>query len=310
MPTSQLTDRTQKILLVDDEPVNVRILQNLLKGMCKIFFALNGKTALEIATRELPDLILLDIMMPEMDGHEVLRRLKRDEQTKDIPIIFVTAMKEMEDERLGLELGAVDYITKPFNPAVIAIRVKNHLKFKQQHDLLRGAAIKDDLTGSYNRRFFDEVLVREWRRAIRSEDFLSVILMDIDQFRAFNDNYGHNAGDDCLRLIAHALEEVAKRAADLVARYGGEEFGCILPGTNRAGVLRVAERFRKSVEELAIPHAYSCVADHVTISLGAACVIPSPDAAPKILLEGAEMNLSLAKKAGCNQLAMAPAEGE
>jgi PleD family two-component response regulator len=216
--------KKQSVLIVDDMVSNIEILSGVLGSEYDVLFATSGKDALDIAHDQTPDLILLDVVMPDMDGYEVCAKLKADEKTRDIPVIFVTAMDQEEDESKGLNAGVIDYITKPVRSSIVKARVRNHLELKRYRDLLKELSTVDGLTGIPNRRRFDEVLESEWRRARRNQTPLSLLLMDIDFFKAYNDHYGHVAGDDCLRQLAKGLAEIVRRPADLVARYGGEEF--------------------------------------------------------------------------------------
>ncbi len=294
--------RADKILIVDDVETNVDILLGLLNDSYEITVALDGKTALESVQEEPPDLILLDIMMPDMDGWEVCQRLKADPLTKDILIIFLTAKGHVEDEVRGFRMGAVDYITKPFEPIVVQSRLATHLELKRKRDLLANLSALDGLTGIPNRRSFDNAFHREWSRAVRNGHPLSLILMDIDFFKTFNDNYGHAAGDECLKTVGRSLVGIVHRAPDLLARYGGEEFVCLLPETDFAGVQVVAEQLRSAVVELAIVHEHSQVASTVTLSLGATTVIPDSPLQPQALLEMADALLYESKKAGRNRV--------
>jgi len=252
-----------------------------------------------------PDLILLDIMMPEMDGYEACRNLKENEQTKDIPVIFITAMKEEGNEVKGFDLGAVDYITKPFQAAIVMARVKTQLKMKWQADMLRQMASIDGLTEIPNRQKFEEVFDREWNRAVRNKVPLSVLLMDIDFFKQYNDAYGHGRGDKCLKEVAQALAGTIRRPGDFVARYGGEEFIAVLPETDIPGAMTIAETMRSNVELLKILHAQSVPLDFVTISIGVSSVFPSggfSDAALVSVVAAADEMLYKAKAAGRNQV--------
>ncbi|SMF82749.1 response regulator receiver modulated diguanylate cyclase [Azospirillum oryzae] len=291
-----------KILVVDDIPSNVHVLSRILKDDYDIYFATDGEKALDLVQARMPDLVLLDIMMPGMDGFEVCRRIKDDPTTHDIPVIFISAKSEVEDETRGLEVGAIDFITKPISPPIVKARVRNHLLLKRQTDLLRSLSFLDGLTGIANRRRFDDTMAREWRRCARSHLPLSLIILDVDHFKAYNDQYGHQAGDECLRIVADVLAERARRPSDLVARYGGEEFVCLLPETDGPGAARVAEGFRAGVAERRIPHAQSPVAPYVTISLGVATVIPSADSSPESLAEMADQLLYRAKRTGRNRV--------
>ncbi|MBF0422048.1 MAG: diguanylate cyclase [Magnetococcales bacterium] len=292
-----------KILVVDDTETNIDVLLELLDPLYEVSVALDGRTALDLVVKERPDIILLDVMMPEMDGWTVCRALKENDATRDIPVVFLTARGQTDDELKGFELGAVDYITKPFAGVVVQARVKTHLELKSQRDYLASLSTLDGLTGIPNRRRFDAALGHEWQRAIRGNMALSLILMDVDHFKAYNDNYGHAAGDECLRRVAKdGFRRVVHRAADLVARYGGEEFVCLLPDTDHAGARHVAEVFRSNLEAIHLPHAYSSVAPHVTMSLGVATVIPSTDHKPLFLIEKADSQLYLSKKNGRNRV--------
>ena len=295
--------RKPSILIVDDQPANIHILAKALQPSYEIMAATSGSIALELVQRvDKPDLILLDVMMPEIDGYEVCRRLKENEKTKDIPVIFVTARTESSEEEVGLNLGAVDYIFKPYRIPIILARVRNHLNMKRKTDLLESLVSLDGLTGIPNRRKLDEMLAAEWRRAIRSGRPLSVVMMDIDHFKLFNDRFGHGAGDECLRQVASSLSMCVNRPGDLVARYGGEEFVAILPLTELAGALAIAERLVAVVAGLALPHLNSEVADHVTISAGCATTLPVKGASPEILLQAADASLYKAKQNGRNRV--------
>ena len=292
-----------RILIIDDIPANIKSLNGILAEDYEISFATDWKTGLEIAERTNPDLILLDIMMPEMDGFEICRRLKAGSATRAIPVIFITALDGEADEEKGLAIGAADYITKPFHPAIVLLRVRNHIMFKLQRDRLETLTLTDGLTEIANRRFFDQHLEQEWQRCLRANDPLSAIMMDIDHFKAFNDNYGHAAGDDCLRSVALALAEVPSRPGDVVARIGGEEFACLLSGTDAEGAVVVARQLCAAVSRLAIPHAHSDVTDCVTISAGIGCVKPTSDDTPVSLIKRADEMLYEAKEAGRNRIA-------
>ena len=211
-------------------------------------------------------------------------------------------MDQEEDETKGLQIGAIDYLTKPISPPIVRVRVRNHLELKRYRDFLENLSATDGLTGISNRRRFDEIYEREWRQAMRSQSPLSLILMDIDFFKAFNDHYGHLAGDDCLRLIARTLTGCTRRPGDLVARYGGEEFVCMLPNTLANGAVLVATQIREKVNGLNILHAYSSVAYHVTLSMGVATRIPVAGQPAFDLIHCADELLYAAKGNGRNQI--------
>lgn len=296
-----LSASSARILIVDDERLNIKVLNALLRADYEIMVATSGEEALKLAGSGKPDLILLDVLMPGMDGYEVCRRLKTDPLTEPIPVIFITARSEAEDETMGFDLGAVDYITKPFNFSVIVARVRTHVRLKRQSDLLERLVRCDALTGIPNRRAFDETLSREWERCRRTASPLSLLMIDVDKFKQYNDHYGHGAGDECLRRVAAALAACARRPADLVARYGGEEFAAVLPETDAAGARETAERLIDAVRALALPHASSDAAQVVTISIGLATLVPAAGVALSTLAEAADAQLYQAKEAGRNR---------
>jgi diguanylate cyclase (GGDEF)-like protein len=241
-----------------------------------IRIATNGKKALDIANSDdKPDLILLDIMMPEMDGYEVCKELKENTLTADIPIIFVTAKSEIEDETKGFSLGAVDYITKPFHLSIVKARVQTHLRLRRQAKLLEEYAFLDPLTQIPNRRKFDMEIDKEWRRASRNKMPLSLCMVDIDFFKLYNDTLGHGEGDVCLQKVAATINKHSSRGGELAARYGGEEFMIILPSCNQEQAYQSAENLRKAVESLEIAHPSSNISPLVTISVGYATAYPS-----------------------------------
>ena len=289
------------VLVVDDTPANLSLMSSLLKDTYKVRVANCGERALEIAQSDTPpDLILLDIMMPGMDGYEVCRRLKEQESTKDIPIIFITAMADVENESLGLALGAVDFIAKPFNKTVVRARIRVHMQLKRQSRLLENLAFMDALTEIPNRRALDQTFAHEWARSLRTGSPLSYILVDIDLFKQFNDHYGHGSGDECLTRVAKALHSCVQRPSDCLGRYGGEEFAAILADTDMDQALQVAQHFHASVAALQIPHAHSAVAPQVTVSIGVATAESLVDQRMHVLRNAADSMLYAAKQAGKN----------
>ena len=288
------------ILVVDDAPANVQLLGEALHSDYQIKVADNGVQALQIADSEPhPDLILLDVMMPEMDGFEVCRRLKSNPRTWRIPVIFVTAKDEESDEERGLNLGAVDYLTKPISITIAKARIRNHIRLKQQADLLESISLVDALTHIPNRRRFDEAIDAEWKRAVREKTLLSLLMIDIDHFKEYNDHYGHGAGDVCLQAVAAALQSGVSRPGDLVARYGGEEFVVILPETGMEAASQIAGRMCESVRGLKLPHAYPSAGPFVTVSIGCATIGPHVESGSfNMLLDEADRMLYQAKKTG------------
>ncbi|GAB7079372.1 diguanylate cyclase [Megalodesulfovibrio paquesii] len=299
----QQTCSRQRVLIVDDVAMNRSILGEALRHEYDIVYAEDGESALELATAEAaPDLILLDIILPGMNGYEVLGRLKASSRTRHIPVVFITVKGEEEHEQRGLELGAVDYISKPFSLPIVRARVRTHLELKRHRDVLEDLSTQDGLTGIPNRRRFDEIFTREFRRAQREGSPLALILVDVDLFKAYNDLYGHLAGDDCLRRVATTLACSLRRPMDSVARYGGEEFAIVLPNTDLQGGMIVAESLRYEVEAMGLPHAGS---PHgmVTASLGLSVLGPETDLAaqdPERLFACADKMLYEAKRVGRN----------
>lgn len=293
--------RQPRILLVDDSPANIHLLVECLRSDYKILAATTGSDALAIAQREKPDLILLDIVMPEMDGHEVFRRLKGDPRTEPIPVIFITGMCGVDDEMAGLELGAIDYIVKPFSLPLVQRRLRTHLDLKRYRDQLERQSMLDAMTGIPNRRCFDQALEQAWSHAAGRGEPISLVMLDIDHFKAYNDHGGHPAGDACLRRVASALSMAGLRGADLVARYGGEEFACILPDTDIEEACIVAGRMHAAVASMQIPHP-SPALPNLTMSLGVACLYPRPTDKSDTLLDAADRALYKAKESGRNRV--------
>ena len=309
MPPQDAPARRPRLLVVDDQPVNIQVLYQAFAADHQVLMATGGEQALALCASQQPDLVLLDVVMPGMDGHEVCRRLKADAATRDIPIIFVTAHNDVAAETLGLEIGAADFISKPVNPKIVRARVRTQLTLKAQSDALRQWVYIDGLTGVFNRRHFDERLAAEWGRAERNQTALSVVLLDVDFFKRYNDRYGHQAGDDCLRRVAACLKAGIHRSTDLVARYGGEEFVCLLPETDLPGALLVARQLGAAVQALQIEHADSQAAAVVSVSLGvcsrsghtAALAADATPGSAEALLREADAQLYMAKSSGRNQ---------
>jgi diguanylate cyclase (GGDEF)-like protein len=279
--------RPPRLLVVDDQPVNVQALYQAFSADHQVLMATSGVQALKVAQSRQPDLILLDVVMPGMDGYELCRQLKAHELTRDIPVIFVTGQDDPEAEVRGLEVGAVDFISKP-----------THLTLKAQSDVLRQWVYIDGLTGLRNRRYWDERLTAEWSRSLRNRTELSVVLIDVDFFKRYNDHYGHQAGDECLRRVAQAMRTALKRPGDMLARYGGEEFACLLPETPLDGALEVARQLSAGVDALAWPHAASDVDAHVTVSLGVCTKPADATGDAEGLVAAADLQLYQAKQQG------------
>jgi diguanylate cyclase (GGDEF)-like protein len=303
------------ILIVDDNPTNLSVLSIALKAAgYKVRVAMDGESAIEQVQEDAPELILLDVQMPGMDGFETCMKLKANQVTQDIPIIFITASIDLENKVKGLSVGAVDYITKPFQQEEVLARVRVHLELRfltrkvqeqaialqQANQELHRLANLDGLTEVANRRRFDEYFDQEWRRSGREQTPLSLILCDIDYFKNYNDHYGHQAGDACLRRVARAISETLHRPGDLVARYGGEEFAIILPNTSSEGAVHIAEMLQRQIEQLKIFHDQSRINSYVTLSLGISSQIPTPSQENHTLIAATDKALYLAKSEGRN----------
>ncbi len=296
-----MTER-HRILVVDDEHLNRTVLSGLLKAEHTVIVAKNGEQALaRLKSDSRIDLVLLDVMMPGISGYDVLRWLKNADGTRDIPVIFVTALTSTEDEERGLKLGAADYVVKPFHPAVVRARVENHLRFVRQRKILEELVGRDGLTEIDNRRRFDEVLDREWRRSRRTGHPLSLAMIDVDYFKAYNDAYGHAVGDRALKSVAQALTGALNRPADMVARYGGEEFAVLMPETDVDGAGSLAECLRLEVQSLDIPHGHSPVTNHLSVSIGGATMVCTGED-PMDLVHQADSMLYRAKQDGRNRV--------
>lgn len=246
----------------------------MLQPWFELAVARNGRDALRLVRRQPPDLVLLDIEMPGLDGLAVCRRLKDDPLTEEIPVVFLTSSTDQSIEERGLTAGAADFIAKPARGPVVVARLSNLVRMKQQAEQLRRQAQIDGLTGLANRRHFNQMLLQELRRAWRNRQPVSLLMIDVDHFKAYNDHYGHLGGDGALRRVGLALQGIARRPGDLACRYGGEEFAIVLPATDEPGACVVAKATLAAVNALGLPHAASSVAPHVTLSIGVATLQP------------------------------------
>ena len=289
------------VLVVDDEKHNRTLLADLLMEECRVLLAKNGTQALQRATEQQPDLILLDVMMPDLDGYQVIQNLKNDDRTRRIPVIFVSALDAPENEERGLDLGAVDYISKPFHPAIVRKRVRNHLHAIHQRTLLEQMAMIDAVTELPNRHRYNEILNSEWRRCNRLGMPISLTILDIDHFKLYNDQLGHANGDIVLRQVAQKMAEFVRRPGDLAARYGGEEFVMILPGADAVAAEHHAQEVCTAIAQMQIPHPASRTAPYITVSIGGATVIPDQDVShAPLLFKSADAALYRAKAKGKN----------
>ncbi|MCL2219155.1 MAG: diguanylate cyclase [Chitinispirillia bacterium] len=289
------------ILVVDDETSNIDVLSHVLKEKYKLFVAKNGEGAIKIARDNQPDLILLDVIMPGMDGFEVLTQLRKSDVTASIPVIFITGQDSKENEIKGLNLGAVDYITKPFHNIIVDARVRTHMKIVEQMRIIERMSIMDELTDLPNRRYFNDQLVREWGRAIRETSSITLLIIDVDKFKVYNDTYGHPQGDALLQAISGVFKNALKRPADFVARWGGEEFIMLMPHTDLDGALEVAERVRSGVENLVIPCTDGTLTG-TTVSIGINCERPIISLPVAGFVSRADKALYAAKDAGRNRV--------
>ncbi len=294
--------RKATILIVDDIVANITLLSDLLKDEYDIKVAKDGKKALQIAGGyDKPDLILLDVVMPQMDGYEVCKILKSNISTQDIPIIFVTGNDSDVDEEYGLNLGAVDYVKKPFNPSIVKIRVKNHITLKLKSDMLEELSMCDALTHIPNRRNFNERFEVKYKESLRDKMSFAIMMIDVDHFKLYNDNYGHGKGDTALAKVALTLQKNLKRPFDMVARYGGEEFVVVLKDIDKEGVEKVAASLLESVQELKIPHEYSAASNYISISIGVSFKDITEEKPKDQLLEESYNALYEAKTTGRNR---------
>ena len=290
------------ILIVDDDKNNLLVLNDILESDYRIFTAKSGQSALKIATDLKPSLILLDILMPDMSGFEVLSKLKEVDELKNIPVIFITGLASVEDEAKGFKLGAADYITKPFHNMIVQVRVRNQIQTVDHMRFIEKNAMMDALTGIPNRRSFDKQLELEWACAIRDRTALGLLMLDVDNFKAYNDTFGHPRGDVLLRTLAKTMTSVIKRPADFSARIGGEEFSVILPSTPLDGAAHIAELVRIAIETLAIPHPHSKAMPYVTVSIGVGSVVPTLSGSLSDFIDICDRALYSAKKTGRNRI--------
>ena len=318
---SERPERPIRILVVDDDVSSARLLAQIVNDLGEVTVTGDGREAIELVRRQPPDVILLDGEMPGLNGYETCKTIKLMPTLVDVPILFVTAYADTTSEVRALESGAADFIPKPLNPAVVRARLKTQIALKQRTDQLSRLAVVDSLTGIANRRAFDHALEQECRRACRAGTILSLLLVDIDHFKLFNDHYGHQAGDECLRKVGTTLAACVRRPGEVAARYGGEEFALVLPVCDRDDALGLGEKTRKAIEGLQIPHARSKTVPFVTVSVGVASVdftLDVKDSGPLLvadalreavlsLIQTADGALYDAKRGGRNRIAWSEA---
>jgi len=293
------------ILLVDDDLTIVRVLNSILSNFSPVRFADSGRLALKLARDSTPDLVLLDVDMPELNGFEVCKAFKADPALREVPIIFITGHENAQLEAKGIELGASDFISKPLHAPLVLARVRTYQRLKTLSETMRGAVKIHFLTGALTRRELEKALTQEWLRSKRSAAPLSLLLADIQSFAAYNTAHGDGKGDDCLRSVAAALRSVARRPADALGRYAGGQFALLLPNTNAKNASHVAQRAIDVVGELRLPDAEPTGHDRVALSVAGACFTstraPGTDAdatsVPTDLISAAESALIGAKRA-------------
>jgi len=289
------------LLIVDDEEANILVLTHILGGEYTIYTAEDGAQAIEKAGEHLPDLILLDILMPGIDGYQTLAELRRLDKTRKIPVIFITGLNSIEDEEKGLSLDAADYITKPFSALIVKLRVRNQIQIVNQFRTIQRLSMIDQLTNIPNRRSFDERLTMEWNHSIREHTPISILMTDIDKFKELNDTYGHQHGDLALQIIADIFAQSCRRSGDFAARWGGEEFTVLLPNTPLHGALDIAERIRADIENAKIPCPDGSNTS-LTISIGVHTLEPAHGSSIDTFLSFADKALYAAKNAGRNRV--------
>ena len=291
------------VLIVDDDTSNIIALTRMLSPEYTICAAKNGQDALEAAAAHLPDVILLDILMPEMDGYEVLAALKGSDTMRAIPVIIISGLDSVEDEEKGLALGAADYVSKPFHPAIVKLRIQNQIKILNYINIIKELCLIDQLTGIPNRRSSDERLLLEWGRAIRTESPISILMIDLDNFKSYNDTYGHIPGDMLLQGVAGLFARELKRSMDFVARWGGEEFIVLLADSDWSRALETAERIRAGVES-----AVFVLADgretKITVSIGLNSQVPASNDSIHDFVSRADKALYAAKREGKNRVCL------
>ncbi|NPD14128.1 diguanylate cyclase [Xinfangfangia sp. D13-10-4-6] len=288
--------RPATVLVIDDDRLNRVALAELLQSDHRVLLARDGASGLATLEREQVQLVLLDVSMPGMDGYEVLRKIRENDATRNLPVIFITGMSDAADEERGLLLGAADFVRKPIRPAVVRARVMTHLRLAQQRNEMQALAALDSLTGIANRRSFDEALDHAIHHAARAGLGLSLGFFDVDHFKQFNDRYGHSAGDEALRCVATRLQSFARRTGDIAARYGGEEFVILLPECENLET--VMKKICYSIAEARIPHESSSTAEWLTVSGGGVVLRKVTPGSAKSALELADRLLYRAKANG------------
>lgn len=291
-----------RILIVEDSLLNQKLLYDMLSTSYTLAKAGTAEEAFFLVESFQPDLILLDIILPDANGFDLLKTLKEFHETKRIPVIIVSGMDSDEDEEKGFLLGAVDYIKKPFKNAIVKARIKTQIQIINQISAIERMSFVDSLTGVFNRRAFDCEIKYEWGRAVREHAPISLLMLDVDKFKIYNDNYGHPQGDVMLQSVARALQSSLNRSVDILCRYGGEEFAVVLPDVDLAGAAIVAERMRKSIEDMQVVYESANIVTRSTISIGVASIKPDMQSSISDFISKADSMLYKAKENGRNQV--------
>jgi diguanylate cyclase (GGDEF)-like protein len=291
-----------RILIVDDEPINCEIMQHMLGDLYHVSIVHSGEDAISACLDDKPDLILLDVMMKGIDGLETCHLIKSNEETQHIPVIFITGVQDEQQEADCWDAGAVDFVEKPVNGVELRNRVRAHLTHKLQTDLLLNLSYVDKLTGAYNRHFLDDVIPKAEKQSKRSHSMVSVLMIDIDWFKPYNDHFGHLQGDKCLRQVADAIVDVLKRPTDMLVRFGGEEFLGLLVDTDNDGAMHVAQNIIDKIKQININHPKSDFS-RVTLSIGVATYAgANPQTTLFDSIQEADNHLYKAKSGGRNQV--------
>lgn len=292
--------KKNSVLIVDDSQFNITVLTQILTSEYITYVAKNGKEALVAAKNFLPDVILLDIVMSGMNGFEVITELKSMAETCEIPIIFITALDNREDEERGLSLNAADYIGKPFSPAIVKLRVRNQVQIVNQIRAIKHLSMFDTLTEIPNRRSFNDRLHVEWERAIREKINIGMLMMDVDKFKRYNDTYGHMQGDILLQKAAQNFEQTLRCSSGFVARWGGEEFAVLLPNSDKEYAMEIAEKIRDNIAKMAV--LCGSLQTSATISIGANDIVPKKNSSIDTFISQADFALYEAKEQGRNRV--------
>jgi diguanylate cyclase (GGDEF)-like protein len=299
LSSPEVTNKKQdlpKILVIDDELIHRQMLSSLLQHDGEVFTVADGATALELVFTQPVDLILLDMVMPDVRGDEVMRQLRSHPATRDIDIVIISSRNDVEDEETGFLMGAIDYVTKPFYPAIVQARIRNVLRLIQQRRLLDQLAHLDGLTGIPNRRKFEQVIENEWTRHQHTAQPLSLAILDVDHFKRFNDTFGHARGDDVLQAVAASIRDMLRRTGDFAARLGGEEFVLVFSGADAQSSSIMAENVRQAMEQIELP------VGKITVSIGGITLIPEGQYSLEQAMETADQLLYEAKQSGRNRV--------